>query len=216
MTAHTTHTGPIAVAGATGSQGGAVAAALLTRGRRVRALTRSTDSEAAQALAAAGAEVVESDLTDRASLDTALDGVSGLFSVQDFLAAGVDAEIEMGINLTDAATAAEVGHVVYSAASTSDRNTGVAHLDSKWLIEQRLRESGLAFTVFRPAAFLDNWEWERDDILNSGSISLPLRPGTVYRQVATADIGAMAATAFDEPDRWMGPRRRRSLATPPR
>ena len=195
---------PIAVAGATGAQGGAVTAALLAQRRSVRALCRNPNGDAAASLAAAGAEVVAADLADRSSLDTALEGAAGLFSVQDFLAAGVEAEIEMGLNLTDAAVAANVGHVVYSAASTSDRNTGVAHLDSKWMIEQRLRASGLPFTVFRPAAFMDNWEWERDDIVRTGSISLPLRPDTVYRQVAVADIGAMAALAFDDPERWVG------------
>ena len=197
-------TGPIVVSGATGGQGGAVATALLARDQPVRALTRDPDGEAAAALRDAGAEVVAADLMDRASLDAALAGVSGVFSVQDFLAAGVDAEIEMGLNLTDAAIAAEVGHVVYSAASTSDRNTGVAHLDSKWIIERRLRDAGVPFTVFRPAAFMDNWAWERDQILDTGTISLPLRPDSTYRQVAVADIGAMAAIAFADPVRWVG------------
>ncbi len=54
----------VAVAGATGKQGGAVSRALLERGHRVRALTRHPDSPAAKALHAAGAEPCQADLDD--------------------------------------------------------------------------------------------------------------------------------------------------------
>jgi len=195
---------PVAVAGATGSQGGAVTRRLLERGHRVRALTRDTSKPAAQALAAAGAEVVEADLIDRASLDATLRDAGAVFSVQDFLEAGVEAEVRMGIALTEAAAAAGVGHLVYSGASTMDRNTGVPHLDSKWQIEQRVRALEIPWTVFRPAAFMDNWNWDREAIEGDGVLSLPLRPDTPYRQVAVADIAAMAVTALERPQVWAG------------
>ena len=190
---------PVVVAGATGKQGGAVARRLLQRGHAVRALTRDTRKPAAQSLAAAGAEVVEVDLMDGASLVTALDGAGAVFSVQDFLEAGVEAERHMGLTLTDAAGTAGVEHLVYSGASTVDRHTGVPHLDSKWQIEQRVRALPLPWTVFRPAAFMDNWAWDRDSITREGVVELPLRPDTPYRQVAVADIAAMATFAFEYP-----------------
>ena len=84
---------PIVVAGATGKQGGAVARHLLAGGHRVRALTRDPSKPPARALADAGAEVVRADLEDPGSLDAALEGSAGLFSVQDFLEAGVEAEL---------------------------------------------------------------------------------------------------------------------------
>ena len=62
----------ILVTGATGKQGGAVARQLPQRGLRVRAMTRKPDSDAREALAALGAEVVEGDLDDAASLERAL------------------------------------------------------------------------------------------------------------------------------------------------
>lgn len=58
----------ILVTGATGQQGGAVARALLSRGHRVKALTRKPDSDAARQLVAEGAEVVAGDLADAASI----------------------------------------------------------------------------------------------------------------------------------------------------
>ena len=199
-----TYDRPVVVAGATGGQGGAVARRLLERGHAVRALTRNAGKPAAKALADAGADIVEADLTDRASLGAAVEGAGAVFSVQDFLEAGVEAEIRMGVNLTDAAGAAGVDHIVYSGASTMDRNTGVPHLDSKWRIEQRVRSLDIPWTVFRPAAFMDNWAWDREAIDRDGVITLPLNPDTVYRQVAVADIAAMAVIALERPDIWAG------------
>ncbi|MBF9050231.1 NmrA family NAD(P)-binding protein [Roseobacter sp. HKCCD9010] len=196
------HDRPIAVAGATGKQGGAVAKRLLARGHKVRALTRSPDKPAAQELAAKGAEVVRADLEDRISLDRALAGAGALFSVQDFLEAGVEAELRQGLNLTEAAAASGIEHIVYSGASTMDRNTAVPHLDSKWQVETRVRALDTPWTVFRPAAFMDNWEWDRRAILESGVVRYPIRPDTLYRQVAVADIAAMAVTAFEHPEIW--------------
>ncbi len=75
----------ILVTGATGNQGGAVARHLLQRGNfAVRAFVRDPNKPAAQALKQAGAELVAGDLNDRDSLDRALQGVSGVFSVQNF------------------------------------------------------------------------------------------------------------------------------------
>ena len=59
----------ILVAGATGQQGGAVARNLLKDGWKVRALVRDPKKDAAQALAKQGAELVQGDLNDSASLD---------------------------------------------------------------------------------------------------------------------------------------------------
>lgn len=195
---------PIAVAGATGKQGGAVARRLLARGHAVRALTRNGSKPAARALAAAGAEIVEVNLGDRASVDAALQGAAAVFSAQDFLEAGVKAEVRMGLNLTNAAGAAGIGHLVYSGATTIDRNTGVPHLDSKWQVEQRVRALDTPWTVLRPAAFMDNWAWDRAAIEHEGVVTLPLRSDTLYCQVAVADIAAMAVTAFERPDIWAG------------
>ncbi len=195
---------PVVVAGATGKQGGAVAARLLERGHRVRALTRNPGKPAAKALEAAGAEVVQADLEDRPSLDRALAGAAALFSVQDFLEAGVDAERRQGINLTEAAAASAIEHLVYSGASTIDRNTGVPHLDSKWEVEQRVRALDTPWTVFRPAAFMENWAWERETIESSDVMHHPGRPDMVYRQVSVRDIAVMVVEAFENPAVWTG------------
>ena len=195
---------PIVVSGATGKQGGAVARHLLAKGHRVRALTRNREKPAAQALEIAGAEVVQADLEDRTSLDVALEDAAGLYSVQDFLEAGVEAEERQGMNLLAAAAASDVEHIVYTGASTMDRATGVPHLDSKWSIEMALRSADKPWTVFRPAAFMDNWEWDRESIVESGTIRYPMHPQMPYAQIACDDIGRMVAQAFEQPQLWQG------------
>src|SRR4051794_3929282 len=91
----------ILVLGATGAQGGSVARALLSRGRfDVRVLTRKPDSPAAQQLRALGAEIVQGDLDDRASLQRALEGVYGVFGVTNFWEHFAK-EREQGFNLVN-------------------------------------------------------------------------------------------------------------------
>lgn len=72
----------IAVTGATGLQGGAVARKLLADGWKVRALTRDPNKPAAHELASRGAGIVPGDMDAPVELDAAFHGVHGVFSVQ--------------------------------------------------------------------------------------------------------------------------------------
>ena len=77
----------IAVVGATGAQGGGLARAILNDPNSefsVRALTRHPDSDNAKALVAAGAEVVQADLDDEASLTAAFQGAYGAYCLTNF------------------------------------------------------------------------------------------------------------------------------------
>ncbi len=111
----------ILVTGATGKQGGAVARSLLDRGFQVRALTRNPQKPEAQALADQGAEVVQGDMEDRSSMERALEGAYGVFSVQNFWETGYDSEVQQGKTVTDAAKAAGVEHFVYSSVGSAQR-----------------------------------------------------------------------------------------------
>ncbi len=129
----------VAVTGATGRQGGAVARALIARGRPVRALTRDPTSTRARALAAAGAEVVRADMEDPATLDRAFAGADGVYSVQNFMISGLDGEVRQGKNVAQAAARAGVRHVVQGSAGAGRRGTGVGSWDTKLDIEAELR-----------------------------------------------------------------------------
>ncbi|MEJ7631950.1 MAG: NmrA/HSCARG family protein [Rubrobacteraceae bacterium] len=193
----------ILVTGATGQQGGAVARKLLERGFAVRALTRDTEKPAAKELAGLGAEVVEGDLDDRASIERALEGVRGVFSVQQFAETGVEGEVRQGKALADAAKEAGVEHFVYSSVGSAHKETGIPHFDSKWEVEEHARGIGLPCTVLRPVFFMQNWEWMREPILG-GALPQPLDPEKPLQNVAVEDIGTFAALAFENPDQWIG------------
>ncbi|MGH8911259.1 MAG: NmrA family NAD(P)-binding protein, partial [Acidimicrobiia bacterium] len=121
----TTGTRTVAVCGATGRQGGAVARSLLESGWVVRALTRLPGQERAATLSELGAEVVAADMEDPASLRRAFEGVDGVFSVQNGMISGFDREVVQGRNVADAAKQANVGHLVYAAAGTGQDGFGI-------------------------------------------------------------------------------------------
>jgi uncharacterized protein YbjT (DUF2867 family) len=129
--------------------------------------------------------------------------VYGVFSVQNPQEHGPEAEMEQGIALADAASAAGVQHFVYSSAGGAERNSGLPHVESKWAIEQHIHQLGLAATVFRPVFFMDNFKWSRQDIAN-GVFSIALRPHTRLQLIAAEDIGAFVALAFNHPDQYIG------------
>jgi uncharacterized protein YbjT (DUF2867 family) len=193
----------IVVAGSTGKQGGAVARSLLDRGFQVRALTRNPQKPEAQALAEQGAEVVQCDMEDRSDMERALEGAYGIFSVQNFWETGYDREVQQGKTVADGAKAAGVEHFVYSSVGSAHRQTGIPHFESKWEIEEHVRQVGLPYTIFRPTFFMQNWEWTREMILG-GTLAQPFDPDKPFQQVAVEDIGAFAAIAFENPDRWIG------------
>ncbi len=157
----------ILVTGATGNQGGAVARSLLDRGFRIRALTRDPQKPEAQALTEQGAEVVQGDMEDRSAMERALEGAYGVFSVQNFWETGYDREVQQGKTVADAAKDAGVEHFVYSSVGSAYRDTKIPHFDSKWEVENHVRESDLPYTILRPVFFMQNWEGMREMVLGS-------------------------------------------------
>ena len=194
----------VLVTGATGQQGGAVARSLLGRGFGVRALTRDPEKPEAKVLAESGAEVARGDLEDRSSLDRALEGVYGVFSVQNFWEAGYDREIEQGKRLVGAAKAADIEHYVYSSVGSAHRETGIPHFDSKWEVEEYLRGSGVPFTILRPVFFMQNWGMFGKDQILGGTLAQPLDPDKPLQMLAAQDIGVFATLAFENPEEWIG------------
>ncbi len=198
--------GTILVLGGTGRQGGAVARELLRRGRTVRALVRDPQTRAAQALAAAGAAVVRGDLDDEASLRAAMTGVHGVFSVQTFRGpGGVAAEERQGKAVGDAAARTGVAHLVYSSVGGAERISGVDHFESKWNVELHLEKLGLPTTILRPVMFYEVFHDVGPRLAGDQLIlGLWVRPEVRVQIIATRDIGAFAADAFDDPAAWLG------------
>jgi uncharacterized protein YbjT (DUF2867 family) len=193
----------ILVIGATGHQGGAALRHLRDKGFSVRALTRNPDKPEARALVGKGTEVVRGDLNDAASLARAMEGVNGVYSVQSHGEGGMEAEVQEGVNVVNAARRAGLAHFVYSSVASADKNTGIPHFESKYRIEQHLQSSGLHYTIFRPVFFMENWLAMREGI-QQGVLTLPLKPETRLQMIAVDDIGEFVALAFTRPGHWDG------------
>jgi uncharacterized protein YbjT (DUF2867 family) len=190
----------IVVTGATGHQGGAAFRHLKQRGFAIRALVRNPEKPEARDLEGSRIEILRGDFDDLESIERALDGANGAYSVQAWQG-GPDAEVRQGIAFAEAANRQDVGHFVYSSVVAADQNTGIPHFESKGKIEERIRQIGMPYTIFRPVFFMDNWLMMRD-LIDNGSIMLPLSPQTRLQMVAADDIGAFVTLAFEHPQRW--------------
>ena len=151
----------ILVTGATGLQGGAVARHLLKLGKfEVRCLTRRPDSEAAKTFKQLGADVVKADLDDPTSLKRVLRGCTGVFGVTNYWEA-FQREYQQGVNLIDAASEAEVAHLVLStlpsAAKISNGAIAVSHFETKARMEEHARRRGVPFTLVHVAFYFENF-----------------------------------------------------------
>jgi uncharacterized protein YbjT (DUF2867 family) len=196
----------VVVTGVTGLQGGAVTRHLLKEGWRVRGLTRNPESEKARGLSALGAEVVRADLNDPASLRPVFEGAYGVYSVQNPFIGGPEAEVRQGRNVGDAAKESGVQHFVYGSAGTGKRGTGIPSWETKLQVEEHLKGLELPITILRPMAFMELLTekkffpqvstWHVMPKVMGLSRSLPW--------LCTDDLGAVAAIAFSDPQRFIG------------
>jgi uncharacterized protein YbjT (DUF2867 family) len=195
----------VLITGATGRQGGAVIRYMLPRGWRLRGLVFKADNSTVQRLTDQGVEVVRGDLEDPASLERAVRGAYGVYGVQDFWSVGAKREVQQGKNIADAARRAGVEHFVYSSVGGAERNSGIDHWESKWEIENHIRKLGLPATMIRPAAFMENYYIDQVEIgILKGKLLDPIRGDKAHQTIASSDIGAFVALAFERPREFIG------------
>lgn len=206
------HNPKIVVCGASGNQGGAVAAALLKSGGwAVTALTRDPGSAAARALADLGAEVLAADLLNVGSLARAFQGAYGVFCLTqpwsyELGRFDTDMEIRQGKNIIWACREAAVPYVVFSTViNVTGKPSGVPWIDSKIIIEELVGQYLPQATIVRPALYMEN----------VGSRLLPLHGNrivgrfgadTLIPYIALSDVGASVTAIFGTPERYAGDR----------
>ncbi|WP_052077855.1 NmrA/HSCARG family protein [Rhodococcoides fascians] len=194
----------ITVLGATGQQGGSVAAALLDAGWRVRAVVRDPSSSRARRLAATGIETVGGDLADPTSLRSAFTGAHGVFSVQPSSGqAGSevtdDDEVAYGISVADTARAAGVEHLVYSSAiAAGSTPTGIGHFDTKARIEAHIGGLDIPSTIIRPSSFMEILLLPGMGLADS-RFSFLMGDTQPMQFIAVRDIGLIVAHIFSAP-----------------
>jgi uncharacterized protein YbjT (DUF2867 family) len=186
--------GPIAVVGASGVIGGRVTEALAARGHEVVGLARRPGEDPP------GVRRIAVDLTDRAAAARALEGARAVYLTPP--ESGDDPlglERSVTTNVIDAAREAGVDHLVMHTAVHADRgDTGARILDNKTPIEVTLAESGVPFTVLRPAWFFQNL-FGAKPYLEQGMFSMPWPSDMTWAATDIADV-VRAAVAFLEGD----------------
>ncbi|MBB5076412.1 NmrA family NAD(P)-binding protein [Nonomuraea endophytica] len=219
-----TDSAPVLVTGATGRQGGATARALRAAGVPVRALVRDPATTRAKAVEALGAELVTGDLGDRDSVIRAAEGARAVFSVQMAPMTGegfdFDGEVAQAVNLIEGAKAAGVPQFVHTSTSGAGQHTDTPgwipgrwgslddSLGAKSTIQDRVRAAGFPhWTILKPSFFMENFQPAMAFLfprgLEGGLVSV-VKPGTRLSLVAVDDIGAAAAAAIAEPERFDG------------
>ena len=165
----------IAVVGATGAQGGGLVRAILKDGKKefaVRAITRDVKSKKAQALKELGAEVVQADLDDKASIVKAFKGAYGAYCVTFFWDHfSPEKEMEQAKNMAQAAKEAGVNHVIWSTLEDTRKwvplsdnrmptlmgNYKVPHFDAKGASNTFFEQSGVPYTLLLTSFYWDNF-----------------------------------------------------------
>jgi len=196
----------VLIFGATGNIGGATARELLKRGWHVRAVTRTPGSDKAEALAMLGAEVVQGDMEDRASLEVVFDSIPRVLSVQNWVTNGVEGEIRQGKLVANVARSAGVEHLVYASAGTGERGSGIPHFENKIVVEDYMRQLGLPFTIVRPTPFMELLS-EKEFYPAMGTWGVePKVVGwdTPLPWVAVHDLGLAISNVFEDPRTYIG------------
>ncbi|MFC3997294.1 SDR family oxidoreductase [Nocardiopsis sediminis] len=179
----------ILVIGATGNVGRNVVAELVEQGTPVRALTRRPGRSGLPP----GADVVQGDLTDPASLKAALDGIGAVFLVWPFLTAD-DAPDVLGL------IAEHARRVVYLSSSGVDDDAerqadpiNRFHAD----VERTIRASGVEWTFLRAGGFAtNNLEWAQT-VRTERVVRAPF-PNAARSLIHERDIAAVGVRALTE------------------
>ena len=215
----------IAVVGSTGAQGGGLARAILSDPHSefaVRAITRDTKSEKAQALAKMGAEVVAGDVDDVESLKRAFAGAYGAYCVTFFWAHfSPEKEIANAKAMATAAKHAGIKHAIWSTFEdtrkwvpltdnrmpTLKEKYKVPHFDAKAEADHFFTDLGVPTTFLLTSFYWDNFIYfgmgpKKGPDGNLG-ITLPMGdkklPG-----MAAEDIGKCAYGIFKKSKEFIG------------
>ncbi len=194
----------IFVTGATGNQGGAVTRNLAEQGFAVKALTRNPASPQAQYLKKLNVKIIKGDLDDPGTFGDQLNGVDAIFSVQAYVN-GAEKEKKQGIGLADLAKEKGIGHFLYSSVVGADAHTGIPHWESKFVIENHIRQIDLPYTILRPSSFYENFLIPQvKSRLLKGKLVIPNDKNKVQQFMSTEDIGRISVTIFNDPVKYTG------------
>ncbi len=185
----------IAVVGATGNTGRAVVKELKALGQDPIAVVRNADK--AREVLGAGVKTAVAELTDPATLQKALTGVESVFVVTGHN----PGMVEQQNNVLDAALKAGAKYLVRvsggAAIAFPDTPSvvGRGHL----AIEERLKGSGIGWTILKPGLFMQNTLGQAAGIKNDGKLVGTAAPEAGIAFIDVRDTGAVGARILIDP-----------------
>src|SRR6202048_1556467 len=208
MTTKHEHDNPILVTGAAGAVGGIgrnLTEFLLARGHKVRAMCRR-EHQRAEALRRLGAEVVEGDLTDLASMHRAIKGCRRIYFGMSTSAAYLEATINTAAVARHygVETFVNMSQMTVSQMSISETTDSPQH-KLHWLSEQALSWSGLPVVTVRPTVFLEGFflQLVAPGVQTSDTLALPFGGGKTS-PISAVDVARAVAVILDDPAPHIG------------
>lgn len=154
----------ILVVGATGMLGSEIVRRLLAEGRDVRILVRSGSDFGA--LVDAGAKPAYGDLKEPPTIAAAVEGVETVITTANSARRGPPDTVEAvdlhgNRTLIDAAADASVGHFIFlSGGPSTSPQSPIPFAAAKGASEDRLRASGMPWTILAPDPYFEIWiDW---------------------------------------------------------
>jgi uncharacterized protein YbjT (DUF2867 family) len=188
------------ITGVTGHTGSVVASTLLAAGKPVRVVVR--DAAKGAPWKAKGAEVAIAELSDRAAFARALAGATGAYILQPpfaWNATGIPAERAALVEaIAGAVGDAKPKHVVLLSSVGADQASGTGPVQYLHHLEGKLKTSGVPSTFLRAGFFMDNWATMFKGAVDAGTLYYGFAPDVAVPQVATQDIGKLAAKLLVE------------------
>src|SRR6516225_471187 len=215
----------IAVVGATGAQGGGLVRAIQSDASgdfTARALTRDVNSDKAKALAALGAEVVQTDIDDVASVNKAFEGAYGAYCVTFFWAHfSPEKEQAEAATMAQAAKQAGLKHVIWSTLEDTRKWIPLSdtrmptlmgkykcpHFDSKGDADHLFSDQGLPVTFLLTSFYWDNFIYfgmgPKKGADGKLVFTLPMGDAKMP-SIAAEDIGKCAYGIFKKGSEYIG------------
>ncbi|SUE24472.1 Putative NADH-flavin reductase [Ralstonia mannitolilytica] len=194
--------------GASGKVGHATAVALRNAGRPVRAVVRR--ARQGEALAKIGCEIATADLTDPASVASAIKGAAAVQMLCPVPVGDIDpaSTMERMIDVAAHALPADPPPAVLALSDYGaelDEGTGLTRLFH--LLEARLKPLATHLTLLRSAEHMQNWAAMLPVMLATGRLPSLHQPlDRAFATVATQDVGALAAELLLEAPSTKTPR----------
>lgn len=209
----------LAVFGATGQQGNSLINFVLndpelSQKFQIRAITRSASSEKAKQLREK-VQVVEADVLNRASLETALTGAHTVFAmtVPDFGPDGFQVEYNSGKMIADVAVGKGAEYIIFSTLPSvkeisGGKYTKSTHFDAKAQVERYIRGLPIKSAFYSPGTFMSNFHnfFPPRQAPDGTWVITNINPRTAQLPWIdiVGDTGKFVGAILAEPDKYQG------------